>query len=82
MTKLKAMREKAGLSQSQLAKATGIHYRSLQHYEQGVISFDHARFDKIISAAIILKCNIEDIIEDPVILEKIKKYQKKHSQEP
>lgn len=76
MTKLKAMREKSGLSQSQFSQKTEIHYRSLQNYEQGVMNFDHARFEKIINAALVLNCNIEDIIEDPDIIVKIKQYQK------
>lgn len=75
MTKLKAMREKAGLSQSQLAEKTGIHYRTLQYYEQGQMNFDHARVDKILSAAIVLNCGIEDLIEDPAVIEKVKEYQ-------
>lgn len=32
---IKALRESRGLSQSQLAKATGISVRTLQSYEQG-----------------------------------------------
>lgn len=78
MTKLKIMREKAGLSQSQLSKATGIHYRTLQYYEQGQMSFDSARFDKIISAALVLNCKIEDLIENPDIIDKVKEYSKTH----
>lgn len=74
-TKLKTMREKAGMSQSQLSKATGIQYRTLQYYEQGQMDFDHARMDKIISAALVLKCNIEDLVEDPEMIKMIKSYQ-------
>lgn len=74
-TKLKAMREASGMSQSQFAKKTGIHYRTLQYYEQGQMDFDHARIDKIISAAVVLGCNIEDIVEDPAMIKIIKKYQ-------
>ncbi len=76
MTKLKQMRTKAGLSQSQLAKKTGIQYRTLQYYEQGKMNFDHARMDKIISAALALNCNISDIIEDPEIIKDVEEYQK------
>lgn len=75
MTKLKMMREKAGLSQSQLAEKTGIHYRTLQYYEQGQMNFDHARVDKILSAAIVLNCGIEDLVENQDIIDKVKKYQ-------
>lgn len=74
-TKLKTMREKSGMSQSQFAKKTGIHYRTLQYYEQGQMDFDHARMDKIVSAAVVLGCNIEDIVEDPTMIKIIKKYQ-------
>lgn len=74
-TKLKTMREKAGMSQSQLAKATGIQYRTLQYYEQGKMDFDHARMDKIISAALVLKCGIEDLVEDSKMIDMIKSYQ-------
>lgn len=81
-TKLKLMREKAGLSQSQLAKKTGIHYRTLQYYEQGQMSFDSARFDKIISAAIVLDCKIEDLIENPDIIDKVKEYSRTHQSMP
>lgn len=74
-TKLKEMREKAGLSQSQLSKKAGIHYRTLQYYEQGQMSFDSARFDKIISTALVLNCKIEDLIENPEVIAKVKQYQ-------
>lgn len=75
MTKLKVMREKTSLSQSQLAKLTGIHYRTLQYYEQGVMDFDRARIDKILSAALALNCRLEDLIEDQTIIDKIHQYQ-------
>lgn len=76
MTKLKEMREKFGMSQSQLAEKSGIYIRTLQYYEQGQMDFDHARIDKIISAAIALNCNLSDLITDPEILAKIEQYQK------
>jgi len=75
MTKLKMMREKAGLTQLQLSEKTGIHYRTLQYYEQGQMNFDHAKVDKILSAAIVLNCGIEDLIEDQSMIEKVKEYQ-------
>lgn len=76
MTKLKEMRKKSGMSQSQLAEKSGIYIRTLQSYEQGRMDFDHARVDKIISAAIALNCNLSDLITDPEILAKIEQYQK------
>lgn len=76
MTKLKEMRKKSGMSQSQLAEKSGIYIRTLQYYEQGKMNFDHARMDKIISAALALNCNISDIIEDPEIIKNVEEYQK------
>lgn len=76
MTKLKEMRKKSGMSQSQLAAKSGIYIRTLQYYEQGKMNFDHARMDKIISAALALNCNISDIIEDPEIIKAVEEYQK------
>ena len=76
MTKLKKMREKSGMSQSQLAKKSGIYIRTLQYYEQGKMNFDHARMDKIIATAVALNCNLSDLIEDSNMREKIEQYQK------
>jgi len=59
----------------QLSEKTGIHYRTLQYYEQGQMNFDHAKVDKILSAAIVLNCGIEDLIEDQSMIEKVKEYQ-------
>lgn len=76
MTKLKIKRLEAGLTQSQLAKQTGINMRVLQHYEQGAKNFDHARIDKILNVCIVLNCKLQDIIEDPNYIEIIKEYEK------
>ena len=43
MSKLKDTRQAAGLSQSQLAAATGLNVRMLQHYEQGVKDINGAK---------------------------------------
>ena len=75
MNKLKAMREKRGLSQAQLSEQTGISYRTLQYYEQNQLNFDHCKIDKIMKTAIVLQCDVEDIIEDPEIIEVVRQYQ-------
>ena len=73
MTKIKKQRINRNLTQSELSKLSGIPIRTLQNYEQGVLSFDSARIDKIVEVALVLDCNIEDLIEDKNIIEKIKK---------
>lgn len=75
MNKLKKMRESRGLSQLQLAEKSGIQVRTLQHYEQGVLNFDHCKIDKIFAVALALDCDVEDILTDENIIETIKKYQ-------
>lgn len=74
MSKLKAMRNKAGLSQSQLANLTGINVGTLRHYEQGSKNFDHAKFDTILKTCIALNCGIEDIIESEEYLNLYRAY--------
>lgn len=75
MNKLKAMREKKGLSQSQLSNLTGIHYRTLQYYEQGVLNFNHCKIDKIFKTATVLDCDVEDILDDPEAIKAVREYQ-------
>lgn len=78
--KLKEKRQAAGLSQSQFAKKAKMSVRTLQHYEQGSKDFDHARIDTILKACLVLNCSLEDIIENPIYLEMLKKVNKRTSQ--
>lgn len=73
MTKIKKQRINSNLTQADLSKLSGIPIRTLQNYEQGVLCFDSARIDKILTVALVLDCNIEDLIEDKNIIDKIKK---------
>ena len=75
MNKLKRMRESRGLSQSQLANLSGIHYRTLQYYEQGVLNFNHCKIDKIFKTATVLDCDVEDILDDPEAIKAVREYQ-------
>lgn len=75
-TKLKRLRVASGLSQADLAEYAGINVRTLQHYEQGCKPFDSARIDTILKVCIVLKCTLEDIIEDKEYLELIKEYKR------
>lgn len=75
-TKLKAMRIKAGLSQSELAVKSGISLRTLQAYEQGYKTFDNARIDTLLKVALACECKLEDIIENEDYLDLLHKYNK------
>lgn len=65
-TNLKLIREKNGLSQSKLAKMSGINLRSIQLYEQRVNDIDKAQAKTIYRLAKALNCEIEDILENPL----------------
>lgn len=75
MKKLKQLRIKAGLSQSQLAEKAGLNVRVLQHYEQGSKNFDHARIDILLKYCLALNCKLSDLIETPEYLDLLKKYE-------
>ena len=79
MNKLKEMRNRAGLSQSQLANLSGINVGTLRHYEQGSKNFDHARIDTILKICLILDCKIDEIIESEEYVALFREYLKKES---
>lgn len=69
---LKEIREKQGLSQSQLAKKAKINFRTLQYYEQGFRDINGAKLDTLINLALALNCNIRDILTSAELKEKCK----------
>ena len=79
MVKLKKIRLAKSLSQSELAEKAKLNVRTLQHYEQGSKTFDHAHLDTILKCAIALNCKIEDIIDNEEYLRLIKEYEKSQS---
>lgn len=78
MTKLKAKRMEAGLSQSQLAEKANMNVRTLQHYEQGSKNFDHARMDTILRVCLALNCKVEDILENQEYIDLFNEHVKSH----
>lgn len=62
--KLKLMRENAGLSQSELAKISGVNLRSLQDYEQGHKSLLSAKGETLLRLSKALGYSVEDILRD------------------
>lgn len=75
MSKLKEMRQKANLTQIQLAEKADLSIRTIQSYEQGAKIFDHARLDTILKICLILDCKLIDIIENEEYISLIKQYE-------
>lgn len=64
-TKLKKVREAAGLSQSDLSKRSGVSLRSIQMYEQRNNDIDKAQGHTLYKLSVALGCDIEDLLERP-----------------
>lgn len=64
MNALKSMREKRGLSQSQLAKKAMVDVRMVQHYEQGFKDINRANVLTVLRLAEALDCDITDILNE------------------
>lgn len=62
-TNLKRIREAAGLSQSQLAKQSGVNLRNIQMYEQRQNDISKAQSDILYRLAKTLGCSMEDLME-------------------
>ena len=71
-TKLKEQRERAGLSQSQLAAAAGISVRVLQNYEQTIRDLDGAKLITLLKLCSALNCTLVDIITNEETLQLLK----------
>ena len=65
-TKLKRIRKNRGISQSELAKLSGVKLRSIQMYEQKVNDIDKAQGHTLYKFSRVLGCNIEDLLENPM----------------
>lgn len=62
-TNLKALRQRVGLSQRELAEQSGVPLRTIQQYEQRQKSINKAQAEYLLMLARILCCDIEDLIE-------------------
>lgn len=60
---LKDVREEKGISQSQLAKASGVNIRMIQHYEQGFKDIRKASVSTVLALANALEVDIEKLIK-------------------
>ena len=62
-TGLARIRKACGLSQSELAKASGVSLRSIQMYEQKRNNIERAQFNHLDALSKILHCSIRDIVD-------------------
>lgn len=63
MSNLQKLRKEAGMSQSQLAEASGVSVRMIQYYEQGAKDINRAEARTIRALAHTLGCAMEEILE-------------------
>ena len=61
-SRLKFYREEKGLSQSQLAKLSGVSLRNIQAYEQGYKDINKAQVITVLQLAEALECDVYEII--------------------
>lgn len=62
-TNLKLARQKAGLSQRELAELSGVPLRTLQQYEQGQKDINKAQVQYLVMLAQVLCCDIKELLE-------------------
>lgn len=62
-TKLKALRQRSGLSQRELAEQSGVPLRTIQQYEQRQKSINKAQAEYLLMLARTLCCDMEDLLE-------------------
>ncbi len=62
-TRLRMYRERLGLSQSELARESGVSVRMIQHYEQRQKDLGKAQTNTIWMLARALHCSMEDLME-------------------
>ena len=70
---LKYTREAAGMSQAELAKASGVNRRMIQHYEQGFKDINKASVITVLKLAEALDTDVYDIINERTEAEMIPK---------
>lgn len=63
--RLKTIRESRGVSQSELAKLSGVNLRSIQMYEQKINDIDKAQAGTLYKLSRVLGCTVEELLESP-----------------
>lgn len=73
---IRALREKAGISQEQLAEAAGVNVRMYQKYEQGDRDISKAQLSTLLRICKALSCKLSDIVTDAETSELLAEYEK------
>lgn len=71
-TKLRRLRVKKGLSQSELAAISGVPVQTIRRYEQNPNQIDGTKLNTLCSLCLAVDCKIEDIIESEELIQKFK----------
>lgn len=64
--RLQVFRKELGLTQAELAEASGVSLRSIQLYEQGEKDINRAAADTVRRLSQVLRCTMEELMEAPV----------------
>ena len=64
MSRLKRIRQYAGLSQRELADLSGVPLRTIQQYEQRAKDINKANVDYVVSLSKVLKCEVAMLLEE------------------
>ena len=70
---LKEARERAGLTQKQLAEASGVNASMIQYYEQGKKDINGAKLKTLLTLCDTLGCRLADVVTDEATLELLEK---------
>ena len=63
LNRLQAYRKLLGMSQRELAEASGVNIRTLQQYEIGTKDINKASVQNVVALARVLHCEVEDLME-------------------
>lgn len=71
MSKLKEMRNLANISRTELAEQTGLNIRTIEAYEQRRRDINSADMKTLLKICKVLGCKLDDIVDDPELIELI-----------
>lgn len=69
---LKDKRMEKGLTQKQLAKEIGVHYRTIQLYEENQTNINIAKLERLMDICKVLNCKITDVLSDNELIKRCK----------
>ena len=74
---LKDIRESRGLSQQDLAEASGIPKRQIQAFEQGYRDINGAKLSTLLSLANTMRCSLDEIVTDDALMFQLMEYERR-----